>query len=78
MRLHVYSVYDAVVGAYGTPFSTMNEGYAKRAMIDGYQNRGEHNDFVLYYLGEYDTDSALFALATNPVRVCSLFDLIGV
>ena len=77
MKLLVYAVHDSISVSFGTPLFCFLEGYARRALIDGYADRpGNPGDFVLYELGTYETDDASFHLHKLPSRVCSLAELV--
>lgn len=64
MRLSVYSVLDAVAGVYCKPFSSQNDGIARRDFDNAsrdpqsvlHQNPA---DFGLYHIGYFDEDSGL-------------------
>lgn len=65
MKVKVFSVYDAAVGAYMQPFFMRTKGEAIRAWMDTVANPqtqfNKHPDhFTLFEIGEYDEESGQF------------------
>ena len=58
MVYNIYSIYDSVAEEYGPIFNAKSDAVAKRA-VTGILNSGEirSNDYDLYCLGSYDTDT---------------------
>lgn len=67
MKFMVCSVRDRAVDQYGAPFFVVGLGQAIRGFVDEVNSRKEGNqmnahpeDFDLYHLGTFDSDSGLF------------------
>lgn len=80
MKLEMYSVFDAAVGAYNRPLFMRSRGEALRSFADavakeenGFLAHAEHYSFWL--VGEFD-DSTGVVLSVEPVRVCSAVDFV--
>ncbi len=58
MVYNIYSIYDSVAEEYGPIFNAKSDAVAKRA-VSGILNSGEirSNDYDLYCLGTYNTDT---------------------
>lgn len=74
MRLEIYAVQDAVVGAFAQPIFMVNRGAALRsvqsALGDPSQPFTKHPaDFSLWMLGHYDDNSGLITPMVPPERV---------
>ncbi|QCQ84947.1 nonstructural protein [Blackfly microvirus SF02] len=79
MRLHMYAVFDKAVGAYMQPFFLRSRGEALRsfqdACSDGKSNFCTHpEDYVLFFVGEYDDKDGSFTLPPDPVKVVSALE----
>lgn len=75
MKLVVFSVLDKAVGAFLQPFFSRSKGEAIRSFTDAAGRPDEPfmkhpDDFVLYFIGEFDDSSGLF-LPNEPQRVMS-------
>lgn len=71
MNLSVFSVFDAKIGAFMTPFFMRSRGEALRAFSDAVNKddstMGPHaEDFTLFLLGDWDDGSAKFVLKPTP------------
>jgi hypothetical protein len=82
MKLLVFSVYDAAVGAFMSPFYARAKGEALRMFTDlandASTNVGKHPaDFVLMEVGEFDDRSGAFGLPVSPVRVIGALDCVN-
>ena len=65
MRLKIFAVYDAAVGAYLQPFFMQSKGQAIRAWQDTIndpktQFHAHPSDFTLFELGAYDDEGGIF------------------
>jgi hypothetical protein len=69
MKLQIFAVRDRATAQYGNPMFLMNTGHAIRSFADQINKRGqpgenllnEHpEDFDLYNLGYYETDTGIF------------------
>jgi len=70
-KLHVCTVRDVAAEAYLNPLFVRSKGEAIRSFSDEVNNKdsmlGKHpSDYVLFYLGTYDQDSAKFDLTSSP------------
>lgn len=80
MKLYIYSVYDSVSQAYGTPFLTQSDETAIRlfSVTAGdpsslvYQSPG---DFSLYKIGDFHDDTAIITPENPPVLVSKAINL---
>ena len=71
MILKIYAVRDRQTDQYGNPMFLIQDGQAIRSFIDEVNRKEDTNglyrhpeDFDLYALGEYNTDSGLFTTHT--------------
>lgn len=72
--MRVYSVKDLVAQEFGPPVLARNDKVASRmylALLT--QNKLDQNDFELYALGEFDTDTGLFG-TEEPQKVEVVLD----
>lgn len=68
MKLKVCCIRDRAIDTYGNPFFVTAHGQAMRSFVDEINNKNKDgntlathpDDFDLYALGEYDTDTGLF------------------
>ena len=67
MKLEIYAVRDRATDQYGTPMFLMANGQAIRSFADEVNRKDDKNplnthseDFDLYHLGNWDTDTGLF------------------
>lgn len=75
MPAKMYSIRDVKAELFGKPFLFVNEAMATRAFmhaVSGADNSMSDypDDFVLYYLGEWDDHAGLIK-SNDPVRVIS-------
>lgn len=64
MKQNVYSVRDSVAGVYCKPFTTPNDGLARRdfdaASRDPHSALSQHpDDFTLFCIGSFDEETGL-------------------
>lgn len=78
MQLHVMSVFDGKVGAFGTPMFTMSIGASERGFSDEVNRSDPNNtlfnhpeDFILYHLGSWNDDDGRFQENVPPVLIAS-------
>lgn len=74
MLLKVFAVRDTKVEAYLPPFTMRSKGEAIRGFADAVIDKsgaiGKYpSDFVLFYLGEFDDQTASFAFELAPVSL---------
>lgn len=76
MRLFVLSVRDAKANSFGQPFFSTSLGQAERSFSDEVNRAAQDNilylhpdDFELFHLGFFDTDSAEFEQLAGPVQL---------
>ena len=67
MIYKIYSVKDVVAGQFSEPRIFMNEGLAVRWFKNICEKSEIAQDFVLYYLGEYDIESGAISSAPEFV-----------
>lgn len=72
MKLNAYSIFDRKALQYNAPFYQSTDGAAVRSLSDLVNDQnttvGRHpSDFVLYCVGSYDDQSAIF-VGEQPVR----------
>lgn len=80
--LHIaYSIYDIKAKKYSLPFYTESEDVAKRIVaasaVEGSMLKMFPSDFILYDVGFFDDESADYFTDSDPVKVCTVNDLIG-
>lgn len=79
MQLHVFSVFDKAVKAFMTPFFARSKGEAIRSFMEAC-NDEKHTfyrhaaDYVLFYHGDWDDGSGMFAQPRDPERVVSALE----
>lgn len=83
MRLHIYSIYDAAVGAYMPPFFVRAEREAIRSLESLLASPQPHAfkespaDYQLYHLGMYDDADAQIATNDAPRLVTTVQALLS-
>ena len=81
MKLEVFSVHDAAVGAFLPPFFARSRGEAIRTFEDAARdtNRfGTHSkDFALYFIGTWSDENGLFSGVDIPDRIAGALDFAG-
>jgi len=80
MKLEVYAVHDAAVGAYNSPLFFRSRGEAVRSFQNGVKDEqsgfsAHAKDYSFWFIGVYDTDSAKL-VASELDRVCGALDFI--
>lgn len=74
MILHVMAVYDTKARAFISPFTVSHIDIGRRAFSDA-ANHPEHQigrnpeDFILYYLGKFNDESAEITLEQTPAHL---------
>lgn len=72
--MRVYSVKDLVAQEYGPPVLARNDKVASRMYLALLaQNKLDQNDFELYALGEFDSDTGMFR-TEEPQRIEVILD----
>ena len=74
MKLGVYAVYDAAVGAYLNPFYARARGEALRSFSQACNDEKHQfalhaRDYMLFELGTFDDSNGSFETPAVPVRV---------
>lgn len=74
---NIYSIFDVKAKTHGAPFTVLNDDVALRVVDHVLQApdtdyRRYPDDFVVYHLGTFDTDSGLVVAVTSPRLVCSV------
>lgn len=76
MKLKVFAVRDSATAQYGTPMFLISEGQAIRSFSDEVNRNAENNqifahpdDFELFSLGSFDTDTAVMECVSPPVSL---------
>lgn len=77
MKLYVCAFFDRGTSSFGTPMFLMNQGHALRAFSDEVNRKADDNiinkhpdDFDLYELGEFDSETGLFS-SSSPRQISS-------
>lgn len=83
MKLSMFSVKDRATEMFGNPMFLMSTGQAIRSFGDEANRKDAQNqihihpeDFDLYLLGTFDTDTAEFELLTRPEKVAEARNLV--
>lgn len=76
MKFQMYVIRDKQVNSFMTPYFMRNDGEALRSFADEVNRAAEDNilyrhsdDFELYRLGDFDSDSASFVIEKLPVLI---------
>lgn len=74
---NIYSIFDVKAKTHGAPFTVLNDDVALRVVDHFLQApdtdyRRYPDDFVVYHLGTFDTDSGLVVAAASSRLVCSV------
>ncbi|QKI28936.1 VP5 [Kummerowia striata gokushovirus] len=84
MKQGVYSVYDRKAMTYGALMFFANHDMARRSCSDLMRAGGDDvlmvrypEDFDVYVVGEFETDTGYLVGMTTPVRVCGFSDFAG-
>lgn len=80
MKLNVYSIYDKIADEYSLPFFNVKEQLAVRDFsavvnMDGSKIKDNPDDFELFLVGSFDTESACFDDLENSF-VCNATSLL--
>lgn len=79
-NLKVYSVFDEKAEEFSPPFYQANDRLAQRMVTESARGNGNMlaaypEDFKLYRLGTFDTNSGKLEREDIPVLVCAVKDL---
>jgi len=80
MKMHIFTVHDAKVEAYLTPFFARTRGEALRMFQAACQNP-EHDfakhgeDYTLFHLGDYNDEDGSFYTNSTPIPMVKAIDL---
>lgn len=82
MKLKVFAIYDAAVGAYMQPFYVQSKGQAIRMWLDTVSDEktqfNKHPaDFTLFELGEYDEESGTHTNLKTPESLGTALSLLS-
>ena len=82
MRLKCYTVYDGKVAAYLPPFYCRADGeairmFAESVMSEGHQFAKHPEDFTLFYIGEYDDETAKVECVITPVSLGTALEFLA-
>lgn len=82
MMLRIFSLYDSATAQYGNPMFLISRNQAIRSLSDEVNRKDQQNplfmhpkDYLLFELGQFDTDSGKFYLGDVPEQVARLEDL---
>ena len=78
--LNIYSIFDAKINEYQTPFFAKADGAVIRGVMDAMENQqsdlARHpEDFTVFKLGAFDEETASIDLCASPVVVCNVWEL---
>lgn len=81
--MQLFSLFDRKMREYGQIVQANNAEACKRALCDGVRGtkslvEKHPDDFDLYRLGEFDTDTGVIKATGVPVLVCNVGELINV
>jgi hypothetical protein len=71
----MYSIYDSVSEIFNKPFPAHNDADATRAFDDSLMESKRKNEYVLYYLGDFNDTTGQINKAQEPVKVKSGFEV---
>lgn len=74
MKTSLYSVYDTIAETFNKPFVEHSHATAERAFRSSVIDQAHKDDYVLFYLGDYD-DSNGSIDPVVPVRILSGLDV---
>lgn len=81
MKMEIFAIRDRATDQYGNPMFFVNRGQAIRSFSDEINNNTDNNmlakhsdDFDLYHMGQYETDTGVFN-TTTPTQVAIGKDL---
>lgn len=79
MKLEIYAVHDAAVGAFNRPLFFRSRGEAIRSFADavGVPENGfvkAPQDYTFYHIGDFDDLTAKISPLELPFRVCGALD----
>lgn len=83
MRHQVYSVKDGKAHLFSPPMLSISEGTMRRSIIDVLRDEkhpyARHpEDYMLFYLGEFEDATGIFYSEEIPVSLVLLSDLLSV
>lgn len=80
MKIQVYSLFDNVSGVHNAPFTAANDGIATRSLLDVLRKddslRANAADYVLFWIGTFDSESGSVEPQERPVRVIGIGELV--
>lgn len=82
MILRIFTVYDAAVNAFMTPFFARSKGEAIRSFTQAVndeksQFNANPSDYGLWYLGDFDDDSGSVTPPNAPEKVIQAIEVLG-
>lgn len=84
MKQRLYAIYDEASRSFGSPTSAPNDAVLRRALAD-FARSGASAPFVsypdehiVYFIGDYDTDSAAIDVCNPPERLGNIREFLGV
>lgn len=76
MKIQLFSIFDFKLGEFNTPMAFQSRGVAVRSFSDEVKRADENNqlykhpeDFVLYIVGQFDSETGLFNGSDIPLEV---------
>lgn len=80
MKTEIYTIFDTKAKIYNKPFHQVNEAVALRTATDLANDSNSEiakspEDYILFYLGNYDDQSAQFELC-EPKSICKFHELV--
>ncbi|AXL14618.1 nonstructural protein [Microviridae sp.] len=80
MKTEIYTIFDTKAQIYNKPFHQINEAVALRTATDLANDSNSEiakspQDYILFYLGNYDDQSAQFELC-EPKSICKFHELV--
>lgn len=83
MKLYVFSVHDVKAGSYLPPFFVPNPPVAMRTFSNCANDKthsfgANPEDYTLFLVGTWDSDSCLFSLAPTPEPMGKALDFVRV
>lgn len=73
MDYGVYSVRDSLVG-YGFPIIMSNDAVAMREFVNSHKDVGSPQDYSLWNIGVFNTDTGVITSDVVPSCICNLID----
>lgn len=82
MLMQVFSIYDIKMESFNSPLFYPNKGVAIRALSDFLASSKDNaftmhpEDYRLFHFGDFDDQSGIFNLFTDPAPLLTLSDLV--